>query len=1169
MTRPFLVSYVVIGVLLLAELPWAFLESSTLKLLRSVRPVTVPCGKAEHGMLYVSQTELIVTNKNPVSSNTFSILKNAASGTASDCAKSCSTLGGSLCSSYSFFRSRSASECHLKRGAVRKITFGFEGLDVTSGLSCDAISSTSSKCSNQDDSDGDGVLDCEDVCPFISDPGRDLNGDKKYDSKDCDCPMHLRVDSDSDGVADCFDLCPGIFDPVSILGKSEISIPDCRKAATASKEHQAKVKAETGSVVPPTPAKLDDKKAVETTSSTSKLSATTAYPTVSTAVVAVTTTTAPTTTTTLAPTTTTIAPVVTQKPTTSLADCFKQKTRLKGAVFFPHDRAGAGIASPAMCQKKCQAYQRCSSWTMDYKDGCIMFVDTLGENKLSTEAYATSGPKYCDSEPGIIGGCLEEACEYQDEKNTARLLDNIATPWRCQTTCQLASSCVGFTFDYEEALCTLLRKLDSTKKITGVARHKVCGPKTCSLWNRDVMKNIIYISQPLENLVEGMLAKMSLEQKIGQMVLTPDAFYSPEAQLEAYQVNVLWGPGYKLQDPILDLQKHFNSIYYFSNSDSEGTRVAIPSLIAVDAVHGLGLAKGATIFPHNIGLGAANDTDLMKKIGRITAVEMTAVGADWTLSPMTAVTMDIRWGRTYESFSMDGNTVSRLTENYLLGLQGDPTNEVEFLQGANVPGMCKHFLADGAPLGGFTDGDADVSEDELVGIHGLPFEGCMRSGMVSTMPSFNDVNGWEMHQNRYLINDVLKGQFGFDGVVLSDWNAHQQIMGCPWAANDCPIAINAGVDMFLVAIGGGSHWTSFVKKTQDRVVKTKDVSEERINDAARRILRMKARMGLIGANPSRKNPANRPGAPDLLKVLGSKTHMKVAQEASRKSLVLLKNNKNTLPLGGAKKSSKPPIKKLLLTGKADEAYLQHGAWTLDWQGQDDDRLLGYASTLREALQEHLGDDVLTYDKEGQGVEEGKFDCIVHVMAEHPYAEVEGDLIEASLMHKRSVARTNNFGKQFTYPEDFERLQWLKKKAPKTPIIVILYSGRPLYINAELNIADAFIAAWLPGSMAGEAIVDMLFQRKDENGLPADFVGKLPFRWPKHPCQSYGTAGDAQHALLPFGFGLSYAEKHEDMALLDEQDIDKCPKTECWDWDCNLGQYVDENNMPNWIPQTTD
>mmetsp|Transcript_25343 Transcript_25343/g.73168 ORF Transcript_25343/g.73168 Transcript_25343/m.73168 type:complete len:713 (+) Transcript_25343:82-2220(+) len=707
------------------------------------------------------------------------------------------------------------------------------------------------------------------------------------------------------------------------------------------------------------------------------------------------------------------------------------------------------------------------------------------------------------------------------------------------------------------------------------------------------MKNSIYQSTPMEDYIDGLLAKMTTEQKIGQMVLTPDAFYSPEAQLEAYQVNVLWGPGYKLDDPITDLQKHFDAIYYLSASDAEGTRPAIPSIVAVDAVHGAAMAKGSTMFPHNIGLGCANDTALMKRIGLITAIELTAVGADWTLAPMTAVTMDVRWGRTFESFSMDGFTVSRLAEAFLLGLQGDPTDEEDFLRGRHVPGMCKHFLADGAPMGGFTDGDADIDEEELIRVHAEPFKGCMRAGMVTTMPSFNDVNGWEMHQNGYLLNDVLKGKLGFDGVVLSDWNAHQQINGCVWDADDCPIAVNAGVDMFLIAVGGGSHWTSFVEKTLARVTKTKDITEDRINDAAKRILRMKARMGLIGPSPTRVNPAARPGAAEILEVMGNPRHLAIAQDAVRKSAVLLKNNptnrtqERALPLKGDMK--------VLLAGKGEEKYLQLGAWSLDWQGQEDDELLEYASSLKDALTEHLtaGGGSLTFDADGEEANDDDFDAIILVMAEHPYAEVEGDLMDLSLMHKRATGRTNNFGKELLYKEDWDRLVTLRSKAPTTPVIIILYTGRPLYVNAELNMADAFISAWLPGTMAGEGLVDLIFRRdvatptltvvdgeeaKETGGTPApaDFTAKLSFNWPAHPCQSQGAVGDGQIPLFPFGHGLSYAAMDKDsngtstvVGVLDEVDLDLCKRTECWDLDCNLGQYVGTNNQPVWLPQTND
>ncbi|CEM12745.1 unnamed protein product [Vitrella brassicaformis CCMP3155] len=811
-----------------------------------------------------------------------------------------------------------------------------------------------------------------------------------------------------------------------------------------------------------------------------------------------------------------------------------------------------GISTARQCQIKCWAWDDCESFTFSYDHGCFLltgkYTDVRKEEERVRSIYAASGPKYCPPKRGgdeeVIGGCITRGCGYYSTPIDVGdgHLDDVATPFRCQTFCQQHDDCEAFSYDYSTLLCTLHKTED--EQTTGLTWTQLCGPRSCDLWPdppkaTGPVATALKLSAPMEDYIDGLLAKMGNLEKVCQMVISNDAFNEGPRSLIKYNVNVLWPPMHETPDFFLKTKRQY---YMNSMKTNKGKRLGIPSITAVDAVHGLGTIPEATMFPHNIGLGCANDPDLMRRIGRVTALEMSAVGVEWTLAPMTAVPADYRWGRTYESFSENGTVTAALVEAYVNGLQESMAN------GTGVAAMCKHFLGDGATLGGVVDGDAEMGEEELIRDHNAPFIGCLRAKMMSTMPSFNDVNGIEMHQHKHYLSEILKGHYGFDGVIMGDWNAHSHIPSC--TSVSCSQGINAGIDMFLISTSGGEHFTIFIKNTI-AAVKNGTVTQARLDDAARRVLRLKARLGMIGPNVK---AMDRIGNVNLT-TIGNPEHTAVAREAVQKSAVLLKNNGGVLPLK-AKEGMR-----VLVMGKARWSYLACGGWTLSWQGLYNDDTFNdtsnkHAISLLTSLQEHakLHNYTVVDDEEGQDLRTNKYDVVIHVMAEDPYAEVEGDYDDGeSLMHHRNWSK---FGKH-TYPEDFVRLKKARDYAPTTPVITIFYSGRPLYINAEINLSDAFIEAWLPCKQAGPGLTDLLFGE-------VDFTGKLSMSWPAHPCQFNIHKGDGQRPLFPYGYGLTYKDKHpeKDLPILDVVERNVChnpckdPKEGEYTWgspDCNLGR----------------
>lgn len=504
------------------------------------------------------------------------------------------------------------------------------------------------------------------------------------------------------------------------------------------------------------------------------------------------------------------------------------------------------------------------------------------------------------------------------------------------------------------------------------------------------------------------------------------------------------------------------------------TRLQIPIIYGVDAVHGHNNVKGATIFPHNIGLGATRDTDLVKRIAAVTAKEIRTTGIHWDFAPTLAAPQNIRWGRSYEGFSEDPKLVSKMGAAFVEGLQGNP-NDPNFLGRTKSVATAKHWVGDGATTDGKDQGNVELTEEELQRFI-EPYKYAIGAGARTVMVSYSSWNGLKTHTDHHLVTEVLKERLGFHGFVVSDWNGVQQTD--PDFKQAVKKGLNAGIDMFMMPY----DWEKFITTTEE-LVNSGEVSKERIDDAVSRILRVKFEDRLF-----EKPYADR----GLLKnnSVGSKAHREVAREAVRKSLVLSKNENRVLPLS--------KNDKIFVAGKkADDIGIQCGGWTISWQGSSGDITPG--TTILEGIRNAVKPGAtVNYDKNGLGA--AGHDVAVVVVGEEPYAEFEGD--------------RNNLDLD---KQDLELLQ--NVKSSDVPMVVITVSGRPLMISDHIKDWDAFVAAWLPGT-EGQGVADALFG-------DYDFTGKLSFTWPKRFEQIPMHPGDEEYdPLFPFGYGLTLKESHE-------------------------------------------
>ncbi|HKJ34372.1 MAG TPA: glycoside hydrolase family 3 N-terminal domain-containing protein, partial [Balneolales bacterium] len=499
------------------------------------------------------------------------------------------------------------------------------------------------------------------------------------------------------------------------------------------------------------------------------------------------------------------------------------------------------------------------------------------------------------------------------------------------------------------------------------------------------------------------------------------------------------------------------------------TPLKIPLIYGIDAVHGNNNIYGATIFPHNIGLGATRDTALVRKIGHATAVEVAGTGIDWAFAPCIAVPQDERWGRTYEGFGEMPGLVSEMGYAEIEGLQGN------VLGGNNtsVLACAKHFVGDGGTTGGVNEGNTQVSEKVLREIHLKPYEDAIKAGVGSIMVSYSSWNGQKMHGNKYLLTTVLKGQMGFKGFLVSDWAAINQLG--PDYKEDIKKSINAGLDMIMVP----DKYVEFINDLT-QLVKDNEVPMSRINDAVRRILRVKFQMKLFQHPYTDKS---------LTAQIGSDAHRELARQAVRESMVLLKNKNNVLPIS-------KNIKKLFVAGShADNLGYQCGGWTITWQGGSGNTTKG--TTMLQGIRNEVSSSTkVTYSKDGTGVKGSDFAVVV--VGEKPYAEGQGDRKDLHLSQ-----------------EDLNTIENVRKSG--VPYVVVLISGRPMIVTNVIDQAPAFIAAWLPGS-EGEGVADVLF---------GDYAptGKLPASWPKSMSQIPINKSDTANynPLFPYGYGLTYQQ----------------------------------------------
>ena len=584
----------------------------------------------------------------------------------------------------------------------------------------------------------------------------------------------------------------------------------------------------------------------------------------------------------------------------------------------------------------------------------------------------------------------------------------------------------------------------------------------------------------IEDQIDEILPKLTLEQKVGQVIQGDTGSLTPE-DVKKYRLGSVLSGGNSAPGPLPYAETkawlEMADKYFNASIDDEGVEIAIPIIWGIDAVHGHANLKGSIIFPHNIGLGAMNNPDLIEEIASITAHELTVSGHDWTFAPTLAVPQDLRWGRSYEGFSENPDIVKSYGDRIVIGLQGQFGSE-DFMGNGKVISSAKHFLADGATENGVDQGDALISEEELSQVHAAGYYSSIPAGVQTIMASFSSWQGRKLHGDKELLTDVLKGKMGFNGFVVGDWNGHGQVPGC--INTDCPQSLNAGLDMYMAP----DSWKGLYESTLEHV-KDGNITIERLDDAVRRILRVKLSSGIFqkGAPSSRVNAGNE-------SLLALPKHRVIARQAVRESMVLLKNNNQLLPID--------PTKTILVVGDGAASISKaSGGWTLSWQGtgHNNDKFPNGESILQgieEAVNTAGGKVIFSEDADTSI----KADVVIAVYGEDPYAEFQGDRENLDFI-------PNGF--------DTNKLSVYKNKG--IPIVSVFLSGRPMWANTEINNSDSFIAAWLPGSEGG-GISDMLFQTDPSY----DFLGRLSFTWPASAVVSKNN----NEALFKVGYGLSYS-----------------------------------------------
>lgn len=588
-----------------------------------------------------------------------------------------------------------------------------------------------------------------------------------------------------------------------------------------------------------------------------------------------------------------------------------------------------------------------------------------------------------------------------------------------------------------------------------------CGDKVV----KEVNKGAVYqnADYSVERRVDDLLKRMTLAEKIGQMTQAEQENLQPQTNVATYFIGSVFSGGNS--EPADITAEGWAKLYDNFQQIALSTRLAIPMIYGVDGVHGHNNVYGATIFPHNIGLGATRDPELVKRIGEVTAEEFAGTGIDWNFAPCVAVPQNERWGRTYEGFSESPALVSTLTAAYIDGLQGDHFNHPY-----NVVASAKHYVGDGGTTDGIDQGNTEISEAELRRVHLPGYITAIEHNTGTIMVSYNSWNGKKMHGDKYLLTDVLKNELGFKGFLISDYNAIEQLPGD--FKTQIAQSINAGLDMIMVP----AKYKEFITLLTE-LVNEGTVPMSRIDDAVSRILRVKFEMGLFDHPYTDKSYTASVGSPE---------HRAVARQAVRESMVLLKNSNHLLPLSKS-------LSKIHVAGKnADDIGNQCGGWTISWQGASGDIIPG--TSILDGIKQVVSNNTeVTFSKDGTGA--AGADVGIVVIGEKPYAEFQGDRTSLALDE-----------------EDIQAIQNVKNAG--IPVVVVLVSGRPMIVTDQVGNWDAFLAAWLPGT-EGAGVAYVLFG--DYNP-----TGKLPHTWPRSMAQIPINDGDGKtNPLYPYGFGLNY------------------------------------------------
>jgi beta-glucosidase len=563
--------------------------------------------------------------------------------------------------------------------------------------------------------------------------------------------------------------------------------------------------------------------------------------------------------------------------------------------------------------------------------------------------------------------------------------------------------------------------------------------------------------------VDALLAQMTLDEKIGQMTQIDRTAVKDGREIHDFFIGSVLSGGDSLPKPNTpDTWAEMTDRYA---SQALATRLGVPLLYGIDAVHGQSGVRGAVIFPHSVGLGCTRSPDLVEAAARITAREVAGTGIDWTFAPCITVPRDDRWGRAYEGYGETPELAESLGAAAIRGFQNASATAQD---GTAILATAKHFLADGGTFGGKDRGDARISEEELRRIHLPGYVAAVKAGVATVMVSYSSWNGQPMHGNRHLITDVLKGELGFGGFVVSDWSAIDRLPGD--YVSDIETGINAGIDMVMVPI----RYREFIGGLKQLIAAGR-VPQSRIDDAVRRILKQKARFGLW----------ERPFTDRALTAeVGSPAHRAVAREAVRRSAVLLKNEGAALPLKKAARIH-------LCGSKGDDIGIQCGGWSVGWRGRRGASTPG--TSIRQAIAEVVGEAHLDFSKDAAGAE--RADAVVVVVGEEPYAEESGDRVKLELSR------------------DDQALIAAAKRSGK-PVVVVLITGRPLILGDVLEAVSALLVVWLPGTEGG-GIADVLFGATKP-------TGKLSCSWPRAMTDIPINVGDASYSpLFEYGFGLSY------------------------------------------------